>query len=68
MASTIASFHAALWLIAVPVAVGLVCVDTAIIGVVLFTALYASPHFSERAFRLLACFAQHRPRPAREDT
>jgi len=45
--------HAGLWLIAAPVAVALVVLEAALATTVILTALFASPHFSERAFRLL---------------
>jgi hypothetical protein len=39
--------------VAWPVVVGLVSLEAALAATVILTALFASPHFSSRAFRLL---------------
>ncbi|HXL92921.1 MAG TPA: hypothetical protein VN969_28670 [Streptosporangiaceae bacterium] len=63
-AGVVLGTHAALWLMAAPIAVCLLCLDATLAAIVLLTALYASPHFSDRAFRLLSYFTQPRPLPA----
>jgi hypothetical protein len=45
--------HAWLWLIATPVAIALTSLEATLATVIVMTALYASPLFSERAFRIL---------------
>lgn len=50
---SIVGIHAGLWLVAWPVVVAFVSLEAALVTTVILTALFGSPHFSSRAFRLL---------------
>lgn len=53
VAATAVGVHVGLWLAAGPVGIYVTIVETALATTVILTALYASPHFSDRAFRML---------------
>lgn len=45
--------HIGLWQIGVPFAAVIAILEAELVSIVILTALFASPHFSDRAFRLL---------------
>jgi hypothetical protein len=45
--------HAALWIEAAPVCIGLMCIEAALAVTIILTALFARDDLSDRAFRML---------------
>jgi hypothetical protein len=50
---SIVGIHAGLWLAAWPVVAASASIELALVTTVILTALFGTPHFSSRAFRLL---------------
>jgi hypothetical protein len=48
-----AGVHAGLWLTTPPAVIALVSLEAVLVTMVIITALFASPHFSDRAYRML---------------